>query len=258
MFSRVPDERVPEAAAVGFSRVAADYERHRPGYPTALLDRVAAAVGIGPGRTVVDVGAGTGKLTRLLLRYGCDVAAVEPLAEMRAQLAEVLPDVQALDGTAEAMPLADASVDVVTAGQAFHWFDTERALDEFHRVLRPGGWLVLVWNDRAGDGWMTELTDVCDALLGNPDEDDRFWAVIEADRRFGAVQNHEESVVERTTPAWVVETMATRSWIASLDEAERAELLERIREFLATHPETAGLDEVVHEHPCRAYWCQRI
>ena len=219
---------------------------------------MAAAVGMGSGCRVADIGAGTGKLTRVLLRYGCDVVAVEPLAEMRAQLSEVLPEVEALDGTAEAMPLPDASVDVITAAQAFHWFDTERALDEFHRVLRPGGWLVMVWNDRGEGGWASELQALGDELSGDTSKDEPYWAVLEADRRFGPVQADTETVVERTSAEWITASVGTRSYIAAMSEDERAAVLARVREFLATHPETAGRDELVHEHPCRAFWCQRL
>src|SRR5262249_19040027 len=101
-----------------------------------------------PGRDVLDLAAGTGKLTRALVRFGPRLIAVEPIDEMREHLFRALPDVDAFDGTAEAIPLPDGSVDVVTCGQAFHWFRVEEALPEIHRVLRPGGGLALVWNMR--------------------------------------------------------------------------------------------------------------
>ena len=130
------------AAAAGFGRSAEAYERGRPGYPDAAVDRLVAAL---PGRRVVDLAAGTGKLTRALVARGCDVVAVEPVAEMRALIA---PPARAVEGVAEATGLPDASADAVTVAQAFHWFDGPRALAEIHRVLRPGGVLALIWNRR--------------------------------------------------------------------------------------------------------------
>ncbi len=131
-------------AAAGFSSAAGEYERARPSYPPEAVSWLAERTGLGPGRTVVDLAAGTGKLTRLLVGTGARVVAVEPLAEMRA----LIPEGEVLDGTAEDLPLPAAAADVVTVAQALHWFDLDRALPEIHRVLRPDGWLVLVWNMR--------------------------------------------------------------------------------------------------------------
>lgn len=131
-------------ATHGFELSADAYERGRPGYPAAAVDWLVERLGIGPGRSVLDLAAGTGKLTRLLVPTGAEVIAVEPIAEMRAKIAGA----RVLEGTAEAIPLADASVDAVTVAQAFHWFRTDDALREIHRVLRPGGGLALVSNVR--------------------------------------------------------------------------------------------------------------
>ena len=136
-----------QAAYKGLARSVAAYERGRPGYPRAAVDFL-ARLRLGPGRTVVDLAAGTGKLTRLLLATGAEVVAVEPVAEMRAALPA---GARTVDGTAEAMPLTTASADAVAVAQAFHWFDGDAALAEIHRVLRPGGALALVWNRRRMD-----------------------------------------------------------------------------------------------------------
>ena len=122
-------------AAAGFASAADVYDRARPSYPEEAVAWMAQRCELGEGKTVVDVGAGTGKLTRLLPTTRAHVIAVEPVAEMRAKLTGV----QALDGTAEEIPLPDGSADVITVAQAFHWFDHERALPELHRVLKPGG-----------------------------------------------------------------------------------------------------------------------
>jgi ubiquinone/menaquinone biosynthesis C-methylase UbiE len=131
---------VHAAAARGFARSADAYERARPDYPAEAIAWLAERVGLGPGRTVVDLAAGTGKLTRPLADNGARVIAVEPVAEMRAALPA---SVEALDGTAESIPLDDGSVDLVTVAQAFHWFDGDAALAEIARVLRPEGRLVI-------------------------------------------------------------------------------------------------------------------
>jgi SAM-dependent methyltransferase len=133
------------ALVAGFADVAAVYERGRPDYPPAMVERVVAELGVTPGARVLDLGAGTGKLTRPLRAAGLDVVAVEPMARMRAALAAAIGAERTLDGRAEALPLADASLDGAVSAEAFHWFDGERAAAELHRVLRPGAGLVLSW-----------------------------------------------------------------------------------------------------------------
>jgi ubiquinone/menaquinone biosynthesis C-methylase UbiE len=129
-----------------FDRVVGEYARTRPDYPGAALDWIARTTGLEPGADVLDLAAGTGKLTRSLAARGYRLVAVEPLPGMRGQLVHDLPDVRVLDGTAEQIPLGDTSLDAVLVGQAFHWFEPYAALDEIARVLRSGGWLVLLWN----------------------------------------------------------------------------------------------------------------
>jgi ubiquinone/menaquinone biosynthesis C-methylase UbiE len=129
---------------LSFGSVAEAYERARPLYADEALDWLSERL---PLRRVVDVGAGTGKLTRQLAALGADVVAVEPDPDMRAVFARVLPEIELLAGSAEDLPLADASVDAATAAQAFHWFDPEQALPELHRVIRSGGGIAVVWNE---------------------------------------------------------------------------------------------------------------
>jgi SAM-dependent methyltransferase len=129
--------------ARSFDRAAVEYERARPTYPAAALD----VLPLGAGAEVLDLGAGTGKLTRVLVERYRRVIAVEPLDGMRAILEEVVPAAESLAGSAEAIPLTNASVDGVFAGQAFHWFANDEAVAEIARVLRPGGVLCLIWNE---------------------------------------------------------------------------------------------------------------
>ncbi len=136
---------VPANAASGFARAPGAYERTRPGYPAAAVAWLCEQLGIRPGARVCDLGAGTGKLTRLLVPSGAELVAIEPLAEMRAELARALPQVDVRPGRGEALPFEDASLDAITVAQAFHWFDAPAALDEAARVLRDGGGLGLIW-----------------------------------------------------------------------------------------------------------------
>jgi SAM-dependent methyltransferase len=136
------------AAANAFGPAAGDYERSRPSYPAGAIEVLQREAGVAAGARVCDLAAGTGKLTRLLAATGADVVAVEPVPGMREQLHASVPGVEVLDGTAEAMPLPDASVDAVTVAQAFHWFRFDEALAEIGRVLRPGGHLAILFNER--------------------------------------------------------------------------------------------------------------
>ena len=135
-------------AAAGFSAARRSTSGHGPGYPDEAVAWVAERLGIGPGRDVLDLAAGTGKLTRQLVPLGARIVAVEPIDAMRAELERAVPAVEALAGTAEAIPLPDGSVDAVTCAQAFHWFRADEAVREIRRVLRPGGGLALLWNGR--------------------------------------------------------------------------------------------------------------
>jgi ubiquinone/menaquinone biosynthesis C-methylase UbiE len=143
------------------TEAAALYERARPGYAHEAVTFIAHQLGIGPGTRVVDLGAGTGKLTRQLLSLGAEVIAVEPLHGMRSALSRAVPGVQILEGRAEYVPLPDAGIDAIVAGQAWHWFDGPRALAEASRLLKPGGGMALLWNEydkRAA--WMEEYSEI--------------------------------------------------------------------------------------------------
>jgi SAM-dependent methyltransferase len=134
-----------------FSNRVADYVRYRPGYPAAALDLLRTQCGLRPGHAIADIGSGTGLLGKLFLENGNRVFGVEPNQEMRQAGEEFLqsfPNFTSVTGSAEATAIGDASVDFITAGQAFHWFDPKAARSEFERILKPGGWIVVLWNDR--------------------------------------------------------------------------------------------------------------
>lgn len=239
---------VNDVARCGFSRAAAVYERTRPGYPREAVAWLCERLAIGSGHVVLDLGAGTGKLTRDLVPSGAKVIAVEPLDEMREQLARVVPEAEALGGTAEEIPLPDESVDAVVCAQAFHWFDLERALPEAHRVLRPAGGLALIWNTR---GIEDPVQARLDAFLVQYQENaSKHWpesadAAVAESPLFGPVEHRRWPNEQRVSLGELVGVVASRSYVASLDEEARAELLEEVREAFAGEPEPIVLRYVV-------------
>jgi SAM-dependent methyltransferase len=227
-----------ERQRTSFGAAAHLYERVRPGYPAEAVDLL-----VKPGaRRVVDLGAGTGKLTRVLLEAGLDVVAVEPSAGMRAEFARVLPGVPILAGRGEALPLDAASVDAVVAGQAWHWVDPERAVPEIARVLVPGGSLGLVWNLRSTAApWIEEL----DRILGRtraPGEGDPEAPVVGPP--FGPLERHELPLHTELPREDVAELVASRSYALVLEPPERERLLAAVRRLLDVHPDTAGRERV--------------
>lgn len=253
------DARIPSAAA-RFGDTADLYHRARPGYPDDLLGAVAERTGLGPDTDVVDLAAGTGKLTGPLAARGARVTAVEPSAGMRERLRAAVPGVRVLDGTAEAIPLGDATVDLVTVAQAFHWFRTAEALDELARVLRPGGWMALVWNEPPVVGWARELWDLRHQLTGfDGAYPGRGWeAVVDADPRFRAREVVTVTHRVTTTPSALTADTASRSYVQVLDAEVRREVIDRVDRFVAEHPDTAGRTALVYERPSVVHLCQLV
>lgn len=245
---------VHEAARLGFERQADAYERGRPGYPPEAIDWIAQQLSLQPGGTVLDVGAGTGKLTRALMRFGAEVIAIEPLAAMRGVLERELPGVRVLDGTAEAIPLAGASADAVLVGQAFHWFDARQALEEFHRVLGPGGRLALVWNLRDRNQPLQRAIDGITEPLrrDTPSQAQRDWpAVVAEAEQFALGQKLRLPFELEVAPETFVDRLMSISFIAALDGPEREEVLARVKALAAEHPEPWA-------YVCEAYVFERI
>ncbi len=218
--------------------MAESYERRRPTYPAEVVQWLADRLGLRPGATVVDVGAGTGKLTRDLVPTGASVVAVEPLAEMREQLARAVPAAEVLAGSAEALPLPDDTADAVVAASAFHWFDTERALVEIHRVLRPGGALATLGNGRdLSDPLQQEIQAIVGRYL--PGGEIHSWRpIVDASPLFGPAEELATTHEQLFDAEGLAERMGTVSYIARLPEDERREVLARIRALGDAQPES--------------------
>jgi SAM-dependent methyltransferase len=219
---------VHPVAAAGFASAADVYERARPSYPEEAVAWMVERTGLAAGQTVVDVGAGTGKLTRLLPASGARVVAVEPVAEMRAKL----DGFEAVDGTAEALPLADASADVITAAQALHWFDLDRALPEFHRVLRPGGFLALFWNSRdLDDPIQSGVEELLRPLRTSvpAQQEGRWREPLVGSALFGAAEERSFRFEQQFTVDGLCDRVASTSVVAVLPPVDREELMVRIR-----------------------------
>jgi SAM-dependent methyltransferase len=232
---RDPELRARRAGSFG-ARASA-YAEHRPDYPVAAVRWALEPLGPGPFE-VLDLAAGTGKLTGVLLAEGHHVTAVEPDEAMLSELVRHCGGARALPGTAERIPLPDETVDAVLVGQAFHWFDPGRALPEIARVLRPGGVLAGLWNS-ADDTveWVREFGRVAVSSISAQD-DPRYW--MPEHELFTDVDSARFPHRHRRTAETLVATVGTHSHVLVIPEEERAELQARMLEFLRSRPETRG------------------
>lgn len=219
------------ARSRSFGSEAAAYERGRPSYPPEAIDWLLPQ----GARDVLDLGAGTGKLTARLVERGLNVVAVDPIAEMLEVLSTSLPETPALLGTAEEIPLPDNSVDAVLVAQAWHWVDPARAVPEVARVLRPGGRLGLVWNVRDERlGWVKDLG----RIIGH--EDDPFSRTVALPAPFTDIERQQVEWTNYVTPQAVVDLVASRSYCITSPAAVRTRTLDQVRDLLATHPALAN------------------
>jgi ubiquinone/menaquinone biosynthesis C-methylase UbiE len=222
--------------ASSFGAGAAAYAEQRPGYPEAAVRWALAGA---PGGHVLDLAAGTGKLTGLLVAQADELVAVEPDPGMLAELRRRLPGVDARQGSAEDIPLADASVDAILAGQAMHWFDQERSLPELARVLAPGGVLAGLWNlDDDRVPWLAGLKE----LTGNTSSylKWRLVPLLAGGRYFTPPERAEFPNSQRRTTESMIATVLTNSQVLVLPESERTALAAGVRDYLDRTPETAG------------------
>jgi ubiquinone/menaquinone biosynthesis C-methylase UbiE len=246
---------IDDVAARGFQAGAAAYEAARPGYPDDAVAVLARELHIGPGTTVCDLAAGTGKLTRRLVALGASVAAVEPVEAMRLQLTAAVPEVDVVEGTAESIPLPDESVDAVTVAQAFHWFDAPAALAEIARVLKPGGGLALLWNERdETTAWVAEMSRLIrwhERTVSRYQHVD--WpAVVAASGQFTALEERAVPWAQPMTRARLADRVRSISYIAVMPSNERERLAAEVTGLIARRAEPFDLP-----YTCRVQWCRR-
>jgi len=248
--------RLVHPAAQAFGAVADQYERARPDYPQAAIDLLAERLGIGPTATVVDVAAGTGKLTRRLVPLAERVVAVEPVAGMRERLAATVPGAEVLAGTAECIPLPDGAADAATVAQAFHWFRGDEALAELHRVLRPGGSLGLLWARRDLDQPLqAEITRIVRGYRGTaPAHRGDAWRAAFRARAdlFGPLAEGRMRFRQRLDGDGLVARVGSMSFVAALPAERRADVLGRVRALVASPTEAVELAYVGE-----VLWCER-
>ncbi len=238
-------------SATAFSDAAAVYEQARPGYPPEALAWLDQQLGLGPGRRVLDLAAGTGKLTRELLARGATVVAVEPVEGMRRTLATAVPGAVVVAGVAQAIPLGTATVDAMTVAQALHWFAMPEAVGEMHRVLRPGSRLAVVWNRRdLADPLQADLHRLMAPLQGDtPSGTSGEWRRVLAqsapggDREgtggapcFEPEARFEAPWRQPTDVEGVARRVASVSFVAALANAERERFLEHVRTAARRYP----------------------
>jgi len=249
---------VHRSAAIGFDKAAEVYERARPGYPTEAIDYVIELLRVPPNGTVVDLAAGTGKLTRELIARGLKTVAVEPVDGMRRTFSSVLPGVSILAGTAEEMPFENRSVDAITAAQAAHWFDAARAVVEFHRVLRRGGRIALIWNvrDESFD-WVRRVTEIIDPYEranGTPRYKHRAWQPpFDESPLIRSVGKESFSYAQPMTLQGFLDRFNSCSFIAILDDRSKKEVLSKLSDLVRTHPDLAGNERFEQPYVTEVY-----
>jgi len=265
---------IHEVAQRGFGAEALAYDQARPSYPPDSVAWLTENLGIGPDRVVVDLAAGTGKLTALIGGAGADLVAVEPVAGMRELFGQRLPGVPLVAGAAETMPFADACVDAVVVAQAFHWFDARRALAELARVVRAGGRLGLIWNARDRSvGWVDQIWSVMDRVekhapwrdhrdgTGAGDESMRRserHLTDDGDGRWSAWTEATFYHVHHSTHEQVVDRVRSVSHVAVLPPAGQRAVLDEVRAILREHPQTRNAPTVGIGYRVDAMYAERL
>jgi ubiquinone/menaquinone biosynthesis C-methylase UbiE len=251
---------INSAAAEGFQVGAEAYERGRPDFPAEAVEFLIQSLKINQDSHVLDLAAGTGKLTRRLVPTGAKLTAVEPVEGMRRKFSALLLGFEILRGTAEFIPLNDGLVDTVVVAQAFHWFDGPRALAEIHRVLKPMGGLGLVWNirDESVD-WVDQLSRIINAHEGpTPRFKTQEWKrAFETTSLFTPLKKQTFPHLQKGGIEMVVDRATSVSFIAALPDPDREKVAEQVRTLLATHPQTQGRIEFEIPYDTQVYTCSR-
>jgi len=259
--NRVNAMTVHASAAQGYKTVAETYVAGRPDYPDAARVWLRDTLALAPGKTAMDVGAGTGKFLPYLRETGVKVLALEPVAGMRARLTRDNPDVEIFAGTADRIPVPDASLDAIVCAQSFHWFATRATMAEFARVLKPGGMLGLIWNVRDESvNWVAAITAITDPYeAGTPRYKHDDWRKVLPGEGFTALP---EIAAENPHIGTADQTILARtlsvSFIAALPEAEQRKIEERLRALIAATPALARQATIAFPYITRMYSFRRV
>jgi SAM-dependent methyltransferase len=248
-------------AAKGFTAAAAAYVEGRPGYPPEIEAWLSHDLGLSRSKTALDLAAGTGKFSPRLLATGAAVIAVEPVRAMLDQLMRQYPEVDARTGSAQHIPLAEASVDAVVCAQAFHWFATPEALHEIRRVLKPGGALGLVWNVRDDSvPWVAELMRIMKPFEGDaPRFHTQKWRDAFPADGFTSLREKRFSNSHTGPPEKViVDRILSVSFMAALPPEQRDDVISQLRKVVASYPEIAGKTQVIFPYETVACVCTKL
>jgi SAM-dependent methyltransferase len=250
---------IHQTAAIGYARAADIYDGARPDYPPQALDFFFEHFALKT-KTVLEVGAGTGKLTKLLLARGAAVTAIEPVPAMRRNFQRLLPGIPVWEGSAERIPFPQHSYDVICCAQSFHWFNGPLALREFARVLNPHGSLLLIWNIRdASVDWSEKLSRI---IAPYEDRVPRYksgqWKkAFESAEVFSPLQSRSFPNRQIGSPELVLQRAASISFVAALPPREKKAVEDELRRLLATHPDLRGKSEIVWPYRTDVYWCNK-
>jgi SAM-dependent methyltransferase len=250
---------IHDAARHGFTAGAATYQAGRPDYPPPIVAWLKSALQLGAGSLALDLGAGTGKFLPFLKATGAGITALEPVPAMRERLAAANPDVPTLAGSAENIPLPDASLDAVVCAQSFHWFANGRALAEMRRVLKPGGALGLVWNVRnESASWVAALSRIVAPYEGTtPRYHDGKWRTLFPAPGFTTLQEQHFPYEHIGSPEQVIlDRTLSISFIAALPAAEKAHVAAQVRTLIDSSPSLAGGQNVAFPYVTAAFHCR--
>lgn len=231
----------------GYRQGASDYVAGRPGYPPEAVTWLREVLGVRPDRTVLEVGAGTGKFIPTLAACGARIIALEPVDEMREKLVHAWPEIEALAGTADAIPLPNDAADAVVCAQAFHWFATREALAEMRRVLAPDGMLGLVWNGRDESvPWVAALSEITNRYEGDtPRYLTGAWRNVFPAPGFTLVgEQHIRNSHIGTVEQVVIKRTLSVSFIAGLPAERRKAIEQEVRALIARTPELSKAGEI--------------
>jgi ubiquinone/menaquinone biosynthesis C-methylase UbiE len=243
----------------GYDRIAQDYDKGRPDYPQAIVPILTNALHLQPGNMVLDLAAGTGKLTKALKNTGVCLYAVEPVAEMRAVFSKQFPEIPIMEGQAEAIALPPGTVDTVVVGTAFHWFEGEKALNEIARVLKPGGSLGLVWNvfDIEVE-WVKQIGLVLQKYEKNTIPTKHKWEeAFQKNASFSALKHLRYTYSYQGNAQDVIARLCSAKVMGILSQEKREQLVNEVLAVLQTHPDTQGKESFDIPYRVEIYWCHK-